>query len=102
DEQGKNITERRTRQKPSPLLSLIGMLDDRFSVLRDRERLAVGSTELDEVAPVVLRAVDHHAVTRCGSSVADLTRCSRSRTPCQETDWVGKSRRARAPFGSID
>src|SRR5215831_8795886 len=31
--------------------------------------------------------------TRRSSSASDLTRCSRSRMACLETDWVGKSRR---------
>jgi hypothetical protein len=31
--------------------------------------------------------------TRRSSSASDLTRCSRSRMACPETDWVGKSHR---------
>src|SRR6516225_5549500 len=35
--------------------------------------------------------------TRRSSSASDLTRCSRSRKACPETDWVGKSRRGPGP-----
>ena len=47
------------------------------------------------------RAVQHHRRrTRRSSSASDLTRCSRSRMACPETDWVGKSRRGPGPFDS--
>jgi hypothetical protein len=47
------------------------------------------------------RAVQHHRRrTRRSSSAPHLTSCSRSRTTCPETDWVGKSRRGPGPFDS--
>src|SRR5262249_25022888 len=45
-------------------------------------------------------SVSHWRRTRRSSSASDLTRCSRSRMACPETDWVGKSRRGPGPFDS--